>query len=88
MANKLPEQKWENVSHNSGGYLSRMKVPGGWLVREVMDVMTFNRDEHNTGYEWRSSICFMPDINHEWLKEEKDDFGDEKPEYCGQDLEK
>lgn len=61
---------WEEVKQEQAGYLWRMKVPGGWLVKSVEDVMTtitnvdYVYSESNV--EWRSSICFVPDANNEW----------------------
>lgn len=70
MNTTLPEQKWEDVPHNRGTYLSRLKVPGGWLIREEQDVQTYHPgpERFATGSEWRSSICFMPDPLYQWLQ--------------------
>lgn len=65
---------WEQIGTAEAGYLYRAAIFGGWLVKEVQDVSTVLpdwsgnmpaiRNEH--GYEWRSSITFVPDPNHEW----------------------
>jgi len=69
---------WESIEHNHAGYLFRAKIIGGWLVKEVMDatVQVPNIEAHGGNYltvwhnqenlNWTSSICFVPDPNHEW----------------------
>lgn len=62
---------WEEIKQNQGAYLCRAKVFGGWLVKETQEVHLDIGDNHtsvlsNTGYEWTSSITFVPDANHEW----------------------
>ena len=48
-------------------YLHRLKVPGGWIVKHIEDVMTnVSQDTIEHGYEFRSSICFVPDPDHTW----------------------
>ena len=59
--------KWETLTTDIAVTIQRAQVPGGWLVISVDEVITPNT-LNDTGYEWRSSICFMPDPNHEWLK--------------------
>jgi hypothetical protein len=45
---------------------SRAQVIGGWIVRFCDDVA------HNTGmgiengWDWRSSMVFVPDPSHQW----------------------
>ena len=61
---------WEKVEQEQSGYLYRAKVPGDWLVKEVQDVLTSNEDaglKMHDGYEWRSSLCFVPDVDHAWV---------------------
>lgn len=64
------ELKWEEIKHDNGFFLRRTKIHGGWLVNAIMDVNTSVPlgDSFTTsqGYEWRSSITFVPDPNHEW----------------------
>ena len=51
----------------TGGYLHRINVPGGWLVIFTNDVMTLDtQGEMIIDKEYRSSITFYPDPNHEW----------------------
>ena len=64
-----PQLIWEGIDSN----VERSKVFGGWLVRSMTDVLVSMHEEMQpqAGYEWRESICFVPDINHEWGKPEK-----------------
>lgn len=55
--------EWEYLEYN----LYRAKIPGGWLVKQVSDVIHLN--EHHGmvgGYDIRASICFVPDEGHYW----------------------
>lgn len=57
--------EWEQVEPE----LQRVKVPGGWLVKAYTDVIHYTPDFNQVmthGYDWRISICFVPDPNHEW----------------------
>lgn len=56
--------EWEELTHNRGTYLSRAKVPGGWLVREEQDVISLHP---GTQTFQSGSITFIPDPNHVWL---------------------
>lgn len=63
--------KWEGIEHDHGNQLSRAKVPGGWLVMSTDDVVTqvyegYDIPSNEYGYEWRTSITFVPDENHNW----------------------
>lgn len=57
--------KWEYLEDN----LYRMKIPGGWLVKYSSDVLSrmWENSAPQQGYEWRDSITFVPDPNHEWV---------------------
>ncbi len=62
---------WEDIKHNHGFYLRRAEVIGGWLVIAISDVMTPMNQGHSQpvpmeGYEWRTSITFVPDPDHQW----------------------
>lgn len=60
---------WETIPQDQAGYLSRAKIFGGWLVKEAHDVHLTIPDTNvlgNHGYEWTSSITFVPDPKHEW----------------------
>lgn len=57
---------WEQIDP----YHQRAAVIGGWLVKAYEDVMTI-RDNYSSsdaqkGYEWRVSMCFVPDDGHYW----------------------
>lgn len=57
---------WELLEHKSvGGYstggLSRLKVPCGWLVRDVF----------RSGDGVKLNTFYMPDPTHEWLDKEQ-----------------
>ena len=49
----------------------RAKVYGGWIVKAFDEVMTpmYPGDPPKDGYEWRISMCFVPDPNHDWILE-------------------
>lgn len=73
----MEQLKWEKVEQDHGGFLYRVKVPGGWLVRWTEDVCTsFTDSDHRYPYqynlEWRSSICFLPDPEGAWLHEKEE----------------
>lgn len=55
---------WEQIDD----YHKRAKVHGGWLVKTYEEVMHNDTEMQrmNSGYDWRVSMCFVPDINHEW----------------------
>ena len=61
---KIPSLDWQALD----AYTARAKVHGGWLVKSTIDVMTkMHPDSSATnGYEWRESICFVPDPNNLW----------------------
>jgi hypothetical protein len=56
--------KWEDVEY----CMVRARVPGGWLVKHTDDVNVSLHEgvSPQTGYEWRTSLCFVPDPNNEW----------------------
>lgn len=61
---------WEQLEHGHSGDIYRCKVPNGWLVKEYMNVCHYTADgQLKEGNDWRIAICFMPDPNHEWLKQ-------------------
>jgi hypothetical protein len=63
-----PLVNWYTIEHSGTGHMARAMVPGGWLVRISEDVYVNNKGYGypNTGYEWRTSITFVPDPTHEW----------------------
>jgi hypothetical protein len=63
---------WEPIESNHGSYINRAKVFGGWLVMTTDDVQTpteqgYDRPVLEQGFEWRTSLCFVPDPKHEWV---------------------
>ncbi len=65
--------EWELLEQDQSGYMYRSKVPGGWMVKCVEDVLVdLNEDRKMcNGYEWRSALCFVPDPSYQWLEESK-----------------
>lgn len=60
---------WESIEDplsSCGTY--RAKVFGGWLIRCVEHVLTPHPNSSNgqEGYEWTSSMVFIPDALHVW----------------------
>jgi len=56
--------EWEQIDD----YHQRCKVIGGWLVKAYEDATT-QKDTYaglraESGYEWRISMCFVPDEGH------------------------
>jgi len=61
--------EWEVIDP----YLQRAKIPGGWLVKAYEDVV--HDREHAgmvPGWDFRIALCFVPDPDYAWLKEERD----------------
>ncbi len=60
--------KYEKVVYKTNEFFCleistyRLKVFGGWVVKEVSEGFGDNADS--------ISICFVPDPNHEWKLEE------------------
>ena len=49
------------------GYLERIKVPWGWLVRSYSDVCHHLPDQGvQSGWDWRVSVTFVLDPFHWW----------------------
>lgn len=65
----LTKSKHNEWSYIHGG-TSRMRVFGGWLIKEeTNDVVTVvgDRGGHmNNDFAMRASIIFMPDPAHQW----------------------
>jgi hypothetical protein len=67
----MEELKWEDIKHGMGFSMRRTKIFGGWLVTTIDEVRSpfdtgYTQPEYKEGYEWRTSITFVPDLNHEW----------------------
>ena len=54
--------KWISVSTPDAGYLSKMKVTGGWIYKQVEDVPVDYGSGQGlvAGHYFTSSICFVP----------------------------
>ena len=66
---------WEEISNSSCTDVFRAPVFGGWLVMSVDNTQTQFPEQwgpslvsfrNDTGYEWKSSVTFIPDAKHEW----------------------
>lgn len=67
----MEQLKWEQIPQDLTGSLNRTPIFGGWLVRLFEDIRSpinigYPQPDYQQGYEWRPSICFVPDPNHEW----------------------
>ena len=64
------KMEWEDIPQDRSFDLCRAKVPGGWLVAATEDVI-HNQYEYGRGmvggWDWRVSLTFVPDPNHEWV---------------------
>jgi len=62
---------WEQIDHGMGFQMQRTKIFGGWLVTTIDEVRSpiytgYNQPEYKEGYEWRTSITYVHDPNHDW----------------------
>jgi hypothetical protein len=55
--------KWQDIEGNK---LQRAKVFGGWLIKTTEPVCHAGIVSTEYGFDYRVSICFMPDKKHEW----------------------
>ena len=54
---------WETID----GYHFRAKVPGGWLVKVLEDVVQDTEFQGRIpGWDYRIALAFVPDPEHEW----------------------
>lgn len=60
--------QWETLDNSH----HRLKVPGGWIMKAYEEV-THDRGDSgmDQGWDFRVSICFVPDAKHEWLSVHK-----------------
>jgi putative IMPACT (imprinted ancient) family translation regulator len=63
--------KWEKVESDDHSSLSRVKVPWGWLVNNMDDVITqtyqgYSHPVPERNYEWRNTLTFVFDPFHWW----------------------
>lgn len=56
--------QWEDVDEDT----FRAKVFGGWIVKHMDHVHVSLSEEMRpqTGYEWRTSMVFIPDPEYKW----------------------
>lgn len=57
---------WEPIDDNYACELVRARVPGGWLVRAVSHVETWNPARNIAVDSYVSSIAFVPDPEKLW----------------------
>ncbi len=67
----MSKLKWEEIKHDHDFYLIRSKVIGGWLVIAEFDALSQVPDgyggiENQVGHQFRPTMTFVPDPNHEW----------------------
>ena len=53
---------WEQIDD----YHKRAKIKGGWLVKAYEDVVHDTDRGRVPGWDWRVSMCFVPDPMHGW----------------------
>ena len=53
---------WEQIDE----YHQRASVFGGWLVKAFENVMHLAPSGREVGFDWRMSMCFVPDPKHQW----------------------
>jgi hypothetical protein len=67
--------KWEPIPQENAVSVWRSPVFGGWLVMVTDEVQTQQPEawssqipsfRNEQSHEWRSSITFMPDPQHQW----------------------
>jgi hypothetical protein len=56
--------EWEQIDE----YHKRARIAGGWLVKAYEAIWEYNapRGEYQDIGNFRVSMCFVPDENHEW----------------------
>jgi len=66
----MAKPKWEYIETEDGSGLNRMRVPGGWLVKVCEYVyqasLVMAGQGEPFGYDWRTSMTFLPDPEHSW----------------------
>jgi len=61
-------EKWEAIDKEN--FTFRLKVFGGWLVRYNSSVVHNLIDSGQgmaEGWDWRSTMVFVPDPKHNWV---------------------
>lgn len=54
--------EWINLSSNHGEYMSRARVPGGYLYKCTVDNHIHTLEQGIIAHGYISSITFVPDI--------------------------
>lgn len=54
--------EWERIDNNT----QRAKVIGGWLVKTHESVYHLTDTNSGDGWDWRVSMCFVPDEGYKW----------------------
>lgn len=54
--------KWEQITEEGDTW--RLPVPGGWIVRYDSPIAIPLQE--GLGYEWKTCITFVPDLEHLW----------------------
>jgi len=62
---KFSIAEWEEIYIHQGIYLSRTRVPGGWLV--VIIAGQSSDDSNVKDLRGGAGLTFVPDVNHEWI---------------------
>lgn len=62
---------WELIGNGT----ERMKVPGGWVIHRVDCQYDYMPTDFITNDQWKISttMCFVPDPDHSWILEKKND---------------
>ena len=69
----MNKNSWEEIYDEIGDSMSRVRVKGGWLVRNYTCRVVPTWDKMSQSYleveEGNGSIamCFVPDPNYEWM---------------------
>ena len=65
---EAPLLVWEDCTQSFGtDNMYRAKVPGGWLVKSLMDIIIVREyGNMQQGYDWRAALVFIPDPLHTW----------------------
>lgn len=61
--------KWEQIGTEHAESVFRLPVFGGWLVKIVQESSIVRPEamiQENFGYQWTSSVTFVPDPEHRW----------------------
>ena len=67
---------WETIEQDQAVYMSRSRVPWGWIMMTCDDAYIMRSDGYTytpeAGYQWRTSITFIFDPFHWWKPIVKD----------------